>query len=102
MKPYTVLGLYDDSGQSFADHTHAMDAYSAMTAIADASESPETLCIIGAIEGHHTLDTPGCDNSASAYATDLRTPPLVCTECGRDYTSEPLSAGEKCICESEA
>jgi hypothetical protein len=73
MKDYTVIGVYENTGEAFADHVTAMDAYSAMTQVADGPDCADDLCIIGAVLGHHVLDTPGDDNMATAYAPDLKT-----------------------------
>ena len=72
MKAYTVMGIYENTGEAFAEHVSAEDVYGAMREVANGPDCADDLCIIGAIEGHHDLHTPGDDNMASAYATDLK------------------------------
>ena len=72
-KPFTVVGVYDDTGQVFADHVIARDAHEAMrlTSQPVAAWPGTELQIIGAIEGHHTLTAPCEDSGKAAYASDL-------------------------------
>lgn len=71
MTIYTVIGYYEDSGQSCAMPAEGADAYQAMQNVAKSVEFPDTLCIVGAIEGRHVLITPGRDNGMTAFACDL-------------------------------
>lgn len=71
MRNFTVLGLDESTGQAHRGIVWAKDAHDAMRRAALSAYNPDSLCIIGAIEGAHTLYTPGEDNRASAYACDL-------------------------------
>ena len=71
MATFTVLGSYDDNGETFCETVTAEDAYTAMKHACRNSKNPNELCIIGVIQGEHELITPGCDNKKSAYALDL-------------------------------
>ena len=73
-KSFTVVGVYDDTGQVFADHVIARDAHEAMRLAsrpAVAASAGTDLQIIGAIEGHHALTAPCEDAGKAAYASDL-------------------------------
>lgn len=69
-KKYTVLGLYEDTGQSYAGHYTGKDQYDAMAKAAKDLAYSDTLVIIGAISGFKQLLTPGDDNQASVYASN--------------------------------
>lgn len=71
MAKFTVIGMYDDTGQAFADSVEAADASEAMRLVAACSLAPSDLCIIGAIEGEHTLAAPCEDSGKTAFAIDL-------------------------------
>lgn len=83
MEKFTIFGYYDDTGQVFSESIFAADAYAAMRLIAEQSEAPDTLCIIGAVLGEQTIITPGEDNGSSAFACDL-IEPYTCQGCGRE------------------
>ena len=72
--PYTVFGVYESTGQTWAEHYAASDPYDAMRKAAVAAKTrfvAEDLLILGAVLGQHEL-TPACDDSGNAaYAVDL-------------------------------
>lgn len=74
---FTVLGVYCDTQQVFADHVVAADAESAMVNVArERYRIAGTDCqILGAIPGEHQLSVPyaedSMDSGKSAYAGDL-------------------------------
>lgn len=68
MALYTVLGLWEDNGQTYSEQVEADDQYQAMGIVGSSNAS---LTIIGAIEGHHILLTPGEDNWTAAYGEDM-------------------------------
>lgn len=73
MKVYTVIGIYEDNGQTYVCKVEgAVDAYDAMRMAATKPDFADDLCIVGAIEGDHVLITPGEDNGFCAYASDLQ------------------------------
>lgn len=71
MKTFTVIGHYYDTGECYSDVVSAETAYKAMQLIA-ANVDDDNLAIIGAIEGAHSLITPGDDNAKSAFVSDIR------------------------------
>lgn len=70
-KRFTVLGLYEDTGQIFSHAVAAADIFDAMRKAAAHPAYNDTLVILGALPGEHTLQGPGCDNDKTAYASDL-------------------------------
>jgi hypothetical protein len=68
MTKYTVFGLWEDNGQTYSEHVEADDQYHAMGIVGSSNAS---LTIIGAIEGHHRLLTPGEDNWYAAAGEDM-------------------------------
>jgi hypothetical protein len=72
MAKFTVIGLYEDSGQVFADYVKAENAYEAIRLVAlKWEDAPEDLQILGAIQGERHL-YPACEDSGkAAFAIDL-------------------------------
>jgi len=71
MKTYTVIGVYESDGESFAREVQADNEHDAMAIAAGHANGDPELCIVGAIEGAHTLYS-ACESShSSAYASDL-------------------------------
>ena len=70
VKKYTVLGVYDDTGETFAHHCAASDEYAAIEQAAKDGNYSSDLVIIGAVSGHVQLLTPGADNITSVYASN--------------------------------
>lgn len=71
MKRYTVIGLYEDTGQVFFGIVETNSPYMAMQAVANRPES-QMLVILGAIAGEHNI-VPACDESGNAaFASDMR------------------------------
>lgn len=70
MRTFTVLGVYEDSGQTFAGYYPGKDQYEAIANAAKDTGYSSTLIIIGAIPGVKKLLTPGEDNIISAYASN--------------------------------
>ena len=71
MKTYTVIGVYEDNGEAFAHDVQAENEQEAMTIAAVHGNADAQLCIIGAIEGAHTLYPPCEGSQSTAYASDL-------------------------------
>lgn len=84
MKNYTVLGLFEDTGLISRIIVTAEDEHQAMRKLAKRARYSANLAIIGAIEGAHTLYTPGDDNRQAAYACDLADDEFTCEGCGRE------------------
>lgn len=73
LTPFTVFGVWEDDGLVFQKKVQACDEYRAMQCAANSvCGDGSDLCILGAVHGHVTLFTPGCDNMKSAYAVDLK------------------------------
>lgn len=53
MKPFTVIGVYQETGEPFADHVKATDAKAAIACVAN--DRGEWALFAGAVEGHVTL-----------------------------------------------
>lgn len=73
LKTFTVIGVYSENGQVYADEARAIDAYAAIGVIARRAKragNGSDLEIVCAIEGRPTLVSPGCDNGKTAYADD--------------------------------
>lgn len=70
MKTFTIIGVWDN-GQVWIEPAKGADAYEAMKAATRNLVEKDELSIVGAIEGEHTLITPGDDNGMAAYACDL-------------------------------
>lgn len=69
---WTVIGMYEDTGQVYSETVMAEDAYRAMAIVStDIEEDRDTLCVLGAIQGDHYIVTPGEDNGSAAFAIDL-------------------------------
>jgi hypothetical protein len=59
-KTYTVFGFHSDNDQRFATSVSAADPEQAEVIAYKDTDSPETLCICGVIEGDHKcVDTDG-------------------------------------------
>lgn len=67
---YTVIALWEDSGEPYAQDVEAQDAFDAMHKIALQNPSSD-FCIVGAIEGFHTLTAPCDESGKSAYGSDM-------------------------------
>lgn len=75
MKLWTVIGLHDEDGATFAHQVEADDPYEAMRKVAAENlDRSDDACVVGAIEGAVALIPPGDDNNISAYAVDLAAP----------------------------
>ena len=72
MTKFTVIGLYDSSGQVFADYVEAEDAYAAMRIVATNALTPGDLQILGAVQGGRQLYAACEDSGKAAFAVDLR------------------------------
>ena len=70
MTSYTVLGIFEDSGQVLCEHITASEPAEAIRKIA--TICPHDVQFIGAIEGRHRIVTPCEDSGKTAYAADLR------------------------------
>lgn len=71
---WTVIGTYDLSGETWAEHFEADDAHAAMAAAAvmlAAQERDEDMMIVGAVPGAHIVHPPCEDSGRSAWAVDL-------------------------------
>jgi hypothetical protein len=70
---YTVVGLYSDNGQVYAEAVKAKDAFAAMGVIARRMQrkyGDPNLEIVGAIEGLHTIQPPCDETGKTAAACD--------------------------------
>jgi len=72
MTKFTVIGLYDSSGQIFADYVDADDAHEAMRIVANNALTPGDLQILGAVQGGRHMYAACEDSGKAAYAVDLR------------------------------
>lgn len=70
--PFTVLGVWESTGETFAEHVFAIDPHEAMVIVAGCRDNPDDdLTIIGAIDGKVHL-TAACEDSGKvACALDL-------------------------------
>jgi hypothetical protein len=68
---YTVIGFYEETGQTFADFQSADDPYSAMRFVARQRGASANIAILGAVRSEVKF-TPACEESENlAYACDL-------------------------------
>jgi hypothetical protein len=81
---YTVIGIYESTGQVFSDYVEASDAYEAMRLVAYATEVPEDLQILGAVQGGRLMHAACEDSGKAAFAIDLRETEAIykCGACG--------------------
>jgi len=82
-RKFTVIGVYDSTGEVIADWQRAIDAHSAMRRTAEQRNTNGDLTIIGAIAGHKAITAPCEDSGKEAAALDL-TQYDIC-ECGRPW-----------------
>jgi hypothetical protein len=66
---WTVIGFYDNDGQSWAQHVEATDPHEAMRFVS-LGQYPE-LVIVGAVPGKHMIVPPCEDSGKTAFAGDL-------------------------------
>lgn len=71
MSKYTVIGVFDDTGEVVHTFNEARDATQAMVNVSKIFDLNTELQIIGAIEGEHCMTKPGDDNLRSSYASDM-------------------------------
>lgn len=73
MKTYTVIGIYDSTGQVYASSAEANDPFEAMRLVAHgvAEDDRDDLQIICAVEGDLSVRCPCDDSGKTAYASDL-------------------------------
>jgi hypothetical protein len=68
MEEWTVVGIDDEAWTGWTQHVTAKDEYEAMRIGAEreraATHRTETVVVVGAIKGRHTLHHPGCDNTS--------------------------------------
>ena len=69
MTVFTVIGLYDDTGQVFADSVRAADPHEAMAIVA--RRRNDDAQIIAAVKGKHMVVPPCEDSGKSAWCCDL-------------------------------
>ena len=77
MPKYTVIGLYDSTGEVYCDHFEAESPGDAMRQAAKAAEidaNEYDLNILGAFEGTHVITCACEDSGYSAMACDLLLP----------------------------
>ncbi len=67
MKKYTVIGYYDETGQTYIDTVEAEEAFQAMRIIAE--RRLDDLILVGAIEGDHEMIDPA--ESGTCFACDF-------------------------------
>lgn len=82
-KKYTVIALFEETGEVIADWQRASDAHTAMAQTATQRGDGHDLTIIGAIAGHKAITPPCEDSSKTASAVDLVPLPFLCSACGR-------------------
>lgn len=70
-KEYTIIGVFDDTGEVVNYACVADDAYDAMRKLAELHEGNDNLQILGTIEGRHVITAPGSEGSRAAYANDV-------------------------------
>jgi hypothetical protein len=68
---WTVIGMDESTGQVFVDLVRADDAHMAMALAAASASEPDSLVIVGAVEGDREVTAPGIDNGTTAFAVDL-------------------------------
>lgn len=98
MKPFTVVGYYEDNGQPYVEHVEANDWVEAMrTCILDHPEPPQAseLVIVSVFDGAHKDQT---EHESCVYACDV--PGVAqCDECDKFIPeSDALHAGEGMYC----
>lgn len=74
MRSYTVIGVYDETGEVFAREYRGKDGHQAMRAaatIAASNGQGESLQILCAMPGAQIITPASDDSGKSAYACDL-------------------------------
>lgn len=72
MDKWTVIGLYEDTGQVYTEVATASDAFQAMVNVAASIiDGADSLVILGAVQGEHELVPPGIDSGTATYTADL-------------------------------
>lgn len=72
MEKILVLGLYEDTGQTFAHLAETGDRQEALRAAAEeAGTAADQLIILGTVGADLELVTPGDENDNGTYASDL-------------------------------
>ena len=76
MKKYTVIGLYEESGEVFADHVECYEGESPARVVSllrcgESDVDPRMVAIVGVVEGHVQMLAPCEDSGCLAYACDL-------------------------------
>lgn len=73
MKTYTVIGVYDSTGQVYATSTKAKDYHEAMANVANEvdEDDRDDLQIVCAMIGELIITPPCEDSGKTAYCSDL-------------------------------
>ena len=71
---YTVIGVYSETGQVYAEPVEASDPFAAMSIIANRMQEEDgdpNLEIVAAIKGNHYVHAPCEDSGKTAAACDM-------------------------------
>ena len=68
---FTVIAVWDSTGELFTETIFAPDAHAAMAAVAEQSNDPNDLQVVCAIAGEHSVTAPCEDSNKTAQAPDL-------------------------------
>ena len=69
---FTVIGIYESTGETWVEFVEAGDAHEAMAVTAGCREDPADLTILGAFPGKLEGFVPACEDSGkAACALDL-------------------------------
>jgi len=68
---WTVIGVYDSTGQVFVEYVDAETPEAALEEIRELTGASDDLLIVGVMSGRVEVLTPGGDNGSAAYAVDL-------------------------------
>ncbi len=69
--PFTVIGVWEETGEVLAEHVFAADPHEAMKLVSGCRDDPASLTILGAVDGKISLIAACEDSGKAACALDL-------------------------------